>query len=82
VDRIEAEVTRYVAAQFDGDRPCQELCRQFATFSPILFRAKIRTAVREYQAMVLNFLKNKVLALETDVVPETKITSMIRLLLF
>lgn len=74
VDRIESEIARYVTAQFEGDRSCQELARQFATFSPILFRSKIRTAVREYQAMVLNFLKNKVLALESDAVPETRIT--------
>jgi hypothetical protein len=79
VDRIETEVSQYICTQFEGEQACQELARRFASFSPILFRVKIRTAVREYQAMVLNFLKNKVLTLETDALPEAKITGMFSL---
>jgi hypothetical protein len=78
VDRIESEVSNHVRSQFEVEELSnQELVRLFATFSPILFRSKIRAGIKEYQARVINFLKSEVSALENDITPESSISGIV-----
>ncbi len=80
LDGIETEIANYIASQFDNDLSNQELVRLFANFSPIFFRPKIRASIKEYQAKVINFLKDEVLCLENDVLPDSSISAQIKFL--
>lgn len=80
LDGIETEIANYISNQFDNNMSNQELVRLFANFSPIFFRPKIRASIKEYQAIVINILKDEVLSLENDLLPESSVSAQIKFL--
>lgn len=61
IDRVESQITNRLRDRLGAAKNGAEMFRVFSQFNPLFFRPRIRGAIQEYQATLIQQVRNTLL---------------------